>query len=68
VKTGSWHPSGVKLSYRWYRNGTPITKATHASYTLRKADGGKKITVKVTAKKTGYSTVDKTSKAKRIKR
>ena len=68
VKTGSWHPSGVKISYRWYRDGAPIAKATHASYKLRKADAGKRITVKVTAKKTGYSTVDKTSKAKRITR
>jgi hypothetical protein len=68
VKTGSWHPSGVKLTYRWYRNGTAISKATHKTYTLRKSDGGKRITVKVTAKKTGYSTIDKTSKAKKIKR
>ena len=68
VKTGSWHPSGVKITYRWYRDGVPITKAVHAKYTLKKADGGTKITVTVSAKKTGYSTVSKTSTAKKIKR
>jgi len=66
VKTGSWHPSGVKITYRWYRNGVPITKAVHAKYTLKKVDGGTKITVTVTAKKAGYSTVAKTSTAKKI--
>jgi hypothetical protein len=68
VKVGSWHPTGVKLTYRWYRDNVPITKATHKTYTLRKADAGTKITVTVTAKKTGYSTVAKTSKAKKVSR
>lgn len=66
VKAGSWHPSGAKLTFRWYRNGHAIAKATGKTYTLKKADGGKRITVKVTAKKNGYSTVSKVSTAKKI--
>jgi hypothetical protein len=68
VKTGSWHPSGVHLSYRWYRNGVAISKANHTTYKVRKADKGAKLTVVVTAKKTGYSTISKTSVAKKVKR
>ncbi len=55
VTMGVWSPQ-PKLSYRWYRGTTPIPYATKSSYTLKAADKGKKITVKVTAKKTGYPT------------
>lgn len=63
AKPGTWKPSGVKLSYRWLRNGKSISGATKSTYTLKKADVGKKISVKVTGKKSGYKTVAKTSKA-----
>lgn len=68
AKPGTWVPSGAKLSYQWYRNGKKISGAKQVSYKLVKADKGKKITVKVTGKKPGYTTVSKTSKAtKRVK-
>ncbi|MDR1791185.1 MAG: hypothetical protein LBR20_05965 [Propionibacteriaceae bacterium] len=55
-------------SYQWYRGSKAIKGATKASYTLVKADKGKTIKVKVTAKKSGYQTVSLTSKAtKQIK-
>jgi uncharacterized membrane protein len=52
AKPGSWKPSkGVKLTFQWQRNGTKIKGATKKTYTLKTADKGKKITVKVTATK-----------------
>jgi hypothetical protein len=60
---GEWGPDGVKLSYRWYRNGKSISKATKPTYKLAKADKGKKITVKVTGKLSGYPTRAATSAA-----
>ena len=63
AKPGTWKPSGVKLSYQWLRNGKAIKGATKSTYKLAKADKGKKITVKVTGKKAGYTTKSATSKA-----
>ncbi|MEA5118602.1 MAG: peptidoglycan-binding protein, partial [Propionicimonas sp.] len=62
AKPGTWKPSGTSLGYQWYRDGKAIKNATKASYTLTKSDQGKRITVKVTGKKSGYTTVTKTSK------
>ena len=60
---GAWGPGDVALSYQWYRSGTKIEGATKVVYSLKSADKGKTITVKVTGKKTGYATVSKTSVA-----
>ncbi|MCL2787393.1 MAG: hypothetical protein FWD59_02705, partial [Micrococcales bacterium] len=62
VKAGSWSPS-AKLSYQWYRDGVKVAKATKSVYKARKADKGKKLTVVVTAKKAGFTTAAKASKA-----
>lgn len=59
---GAWTPSDATLTYQWYRNGKKIKAATASNYTLVKADKGKKITVKVTGKKDGYTSLTKTSK------
>lgn len=58
---GSWKPAPVALKYQWLRNGKAITKATKSSYTAVAADQGKKISIKVTGTKRGYTTVSKTS-------
>jgi len=63
VKAGTWKPAGVTVSYQWYRSGKAIKSATKTSYKVVKADKGKKISVKVTGKKAGYTTVVKASKA-----
>lgn len=63
AKPGKWAPSDVKLAYQWYRNGKKISGATKSTYKLVKADKGKKITVKVTATKAGYTKVIKASGA-----
>lgn len=58
--TGSW-TKGTRFTYRWYRNGKPIRNATKSTYRLQRADVSKRISVKVTGKKTGYVTVTRTS-------
>ncbi|MDM4763851.1 lamin tail domain-containing protein [Galbitalea sp. SE-J8] len=66
AKVGKWKPAAVKLSYRWYRNGKPIARATRSSYTLKSADRGKRIVVKVTGSRAGYASVKRASVTKRI--
>lgn len=60
VVRGSW-TSGTSFSYKWYANGKAVKGATKSTLKLKKAQKGKRITVKVTGKKTGYATVAKTS-------
>jgi hypothetical protein len=62
VKVGKWSPV-PKFTYQWYAGGKAIKGATKATLKLKKAQKGKKITVKVTGKKAGYITKTKTSKA-----
>jgi hypothetical protein len=61
AQAGTWKPAGVKLSYQWKRGGKAISGATKSSYTLKAADGGKRITVTVTGKLSGYQTASSTS-------
>lgn len=63
AKAGTWKPGTVKLSYQWLRSSKAIKGATKSTYTVTKADAGKKITVKVTGKRSGYTTASKTSKS-----
>ena len=58
---GTWGPGSVTLAYRWKRNGTNISGATSATYSIVGADLGATITVDVTATRDGYATVVKTS-------
>ncbi len=58
---GAWGPAKVSLSYQWYRSGKKIRKATSQGYTPVASDFGKKLSVKVTGKLAGYTTVTKTS-------
>jgi hypothetical protein len=61
AKPGTW-TSGTSFTYKWYANGKAISKATKKTLTLGRSLLGKKITVRVTGKKSGYTTVAKTSK------
>ncbi|MCR6712940.1 MAG: glycoside hydrolase family 9 protein [Demequina sp.] len=63
---GTWSPQPTTVKYQWYRDGKAIAKATKSTYKLTKADAGSKITVKVTAKRSGYATVTTASGAKTI--
>jgi hypothetical protein len=62
AKTAAWSPTPT-FSYQWYRNGAAISGATSSTRTLTSADYGKKITVKIIGRKTGYLTTYKTSAA-----
>ena len=62
ARVAAWKPSGVTTSYQWYRNGKKVAGATGKTYVVAKADKGKKLTVTVTGKKSGYKAVTKTSK------
>lgn len=63
---GTWSPTPTKLSYRWYRSGTAISGATGKTYKVATADAGKKLSVKVTATRSGYTTTSRTSAAKTV--
>ncbi len=60
---GTWGPGTVTKTFRWYRNGVAIKGATRASYQLTKADRGRRITVRVTGRKTAYVTAVRSSAA-----
>ena len=59
--------SGATVTYKWYRNGSAIAGATKSYHTVVKADKGKSLTVKATAKKAGYTSLTTTSAAKKVK-
>ncbi|GAA5203511.1 hypothetical protein [Microbacterium jejuense] len=63
---GTWGPKPVTLSYQWLRNGAAISGATGTTYKLTTADAGKKVSVRVTGRKTAYSTKSMTSSAKSV--
>jgi len=62
AKAGTW-TKGTTLTYRWYANGKAISGKTGTSLKLTSSLAGKKITVKVTGKKSGYTTATAASKA-----
>jgi hypothetical protein len=61
--TGTFSPTPASLSYRWYRNGTPISGATARTYTLVALDAGASITVTVTAAHPNFFDEDSESSA-----
>jgi hypothetical protein len=64
---GTFAPGASHLAYRWYRNGTALA-ATGVRYTVRSADRGALLTVRVTATRSGYVTVIVRSAGRRIGR
>lgn len=68
VAIGTW-PSGVSTTQQWFRNGSTISGATNSRYKLKSIDVRKRITVRVTATKLGYTpammTSTSTSKVRR---
>jgi len=64
---GKWSPTPSSYSFQWYRNGVAIQGATNVTYKLTSADRGKKVTLKVTAKKAGYLPTSHTSGARLVK-
>jgi hypothetical protein len=60
---GEWDTEGLEFSYQWQADGVDIPSATKKSYTVKKADQGKAITVVVTAAKEGLPPGSATSAA-----
>ncbi|MBD3923602.1 hypothetical protein IEZ26_03140 [Nocardioides cavernae] len=72
VKVKGWKPKpakkSVKVRYQWLKNGKKIKGAKKATYRVRAKDRGKKISVRVTAKKKGYEKARTSSKSIKIRR
>ena len=72
VKVKGWKPKpakkSVKVRYQWLKNEKLIKGATKATYRVRTKDRGKKISVRVTARKKGYEKARRSSKQVRIRR
>jgi len=64
---GTWSHPPSSTTFQWLRNGSPIKGATGATYKLTNKDKGKKVSVTVTAKATGYLDGTSTSAAKKVK-
>ena len=52
--TGTWKPAATTYTYQWTAGGTAIGGATGSSYVVKPADLGKKLSVSVTATRSGY--------------
>lgn len=61
ASSGTWSPAGIKFSYQWLRNGKAIRGATSSTYKLTNASKGKRVSVRVTARKEGFVTRTKTT-------
>ncbi|MFD3998222.1 hypothetical protein [Streptomyces sp. NPDC058583] len=55
LNRGTWTPAPTSYAYQWYANGRAISGATRATFTPTKAQRGTRITVRVTAHRTGHT-------------
>lgn len=62
AKSGTW-TAATTFSYQWRVSGKSVPGATTSTFVPRAADKGKKVAVRVTGRKAGYTTVTKTSKS-----
>ncbi len=60
VVRGTW-TSGTTFSYRWLANGTAVKGATASTFVVPRSLRGKRVTVQVTGRKSGYTTLTRTS-------
>ncbi len=60
ARPGSW-TSGTRFAYAWYASGKTIRKATRSKLVLTRTLRGKRISVRVTGSKPGYTSVRRTS-------
>ena len=63
ASAGYWAPSGVKIAYRWKIGTNVVTgpKGGQSTFIIPRTARGKRITVSVTGRLAGYTTVKKTS-------
>ncbi|MDP3890785.1 MAG: hypothetical protein Q8Q44_06120, partial [Nocardioides sp.] len=55
AKPGRWAGGGVRVRYQWLRDGSPIKGAKKRKYRLGHQDVGKRVRVRVTARRDGYA-------------
>ncbi|GAA1587761.1 hypothetical protein [Actinoplanes couchii] len=60
---GTWSPAATTVRYQWRANGVVIGGATGASYRIAAPLAGKRLTVTVTATRSGHGTASATSAA-----
>ncbi|MGT2425933.1 S8 family serine peptidase [Amnibacterium kyonggiense] len=66
--SGTWRPAARTLAYRWLRDGRPIAGATSRAYTVRRADAGHRVSVRVRLGRAGALDASSTSPSRRIAR
>ena len=62
LTTGTWSPA-ASITVQWRRNGIAIPGATGRAYRPTTSDLGKRLTVTVTGRRSGYTTTARTSAA-----
>jgi hypothetical protein len=65
---GSWSPSPGAVRVVWLRNGKPIRSADKTTYRVPRADKGKRLSVRVTVRRTGLPARTATSAARLVRR
>ncbi|GAB6936590.1 hypothetical protein ACQP60_16885 [Isoptericola variabilis] len=65
ARAGTW-TSGATLTYQWYASGKAISGATTSAYTPTASVKGKSLSVRVTGKKAGYTSVTRSSAGKTV--
>lgn len=65
---GTWSPSGIAFSYQWLRDGRAIAGATRSTFVIRRIDKGHRLSVRITGRKAGYTTVVRTSARRLVTR
>ena len=63
ANSGTWEPAPDSLSYQWLADGRPVVGADTPTLDLEPAMVGKRVSVTVTAAKSGYDPVGATSTA-----
>ena len=60
AKPGTWL-TGVTKILQWYADSTPIDGATNTTYVIQQIDIGKRISLRITGTKLGYTSLTKSS-------
>lgn len=61
--SGQWTSPPTAIAYQWLRDGKAIAGATSASYAVKAADAGHRISTGVTVSRTGWPSASSTSAA-----
>ena len=63
LKVGTWKPGRNQYTYQWLANGNPIRNATSHTFTPYPNQLGKRLAVRVTAARSGFTAVQAISNA-----